>query len=116
MTSRPPAANRLWVREYFKDHPKLAQKSAEAFSGTGGTRDKAKLFCKLCLDHRINQQRLEDEKMVENGTRQEARTREMIELDCMLLQPHFYDPVVNYFFSVFRSSTQPRTRVVGSTN
>jgi hypothetical protein len=83
-----PPHSRTWVWGYFRDHPKLSLKSPEAFSGTGSTRDKPKVFCKKCLGHRINQQRLEDEKQVENGTCQEVRTDEMIELDCMLFQLH----------------------------
>jgi hypothetical protein len=82
--AKPPAANRTWVREFFKDHPKLAQKSPEAFSGTGGTRDKPKVFCNLCLEHRINQQHHEDEQQVINGTRQDVRSREMIVLECVI--------------------------------
>jgi len=81
-TSRPPASNRSWVRGFFKDHPKLAQKSAEAFSGTRGTHDKAKVFCKLCLAHRVNAHLDQDAKEVEAGTRQVARTSDMIELEC----------------------------------
>lgn len=81
-TSRPPSTNRLWVREFFKDHPKLSQKAAEAYSGTKGTRDKPKVFCKRCLEERVSIILRQDAREVENGSRQVVRTREMVELDC----------------------------------
>ncbi len=76
-----PPPNRSWVRDFFKDHPKLAQKAVEAYSGTRGTHDKAKVFCKLCLAHRINAILKQDAKEVEDGVRQVARTEDMIELE-----------------------------------
>ena len=68
--------NRLWVRDHFMDHPKYTQKSLDSC-----VRDKAKVFCKLCLSYRINQCSLEDQEKVKNGTRQEVRTEEMIVLE-----------------------------------
>jgi len=78
---RPPPSNRSWVRDFFKDHPKLAQKSPEAYSGTRGTRDKPKVFCKLCLAHNANAVLDQDAKEVEADTWEAARTPEMIELE-----------------------------------
>ena len=82
MASRPTPANRSWVRDFFKDHPKLPQKAPEAYSGTRGTHDKAKVFCKRCLDDRVNEILTQDAREVENGSRQVSRTREMVELEC----------------------------------
>jgi hypothetical protein len=81
--SRAPPPNRSWIRDFFKDHPKLAQKLPEAYSGTRGTHDKPKVFCKLCLAYRINAILDQDAKEVEAGTRQAPRTSEMIEVECV---------------------------------
>ena len=81
MSRTSSTSNRLWVQEFFEDHPLLKQRSQEAFAGTGVTRDKAKVFCKLCLEEQIKNQKLSDEKEVQDGTRQEVRLREMIILD-----------------------------------
>jgi hypothetical protein len=80
--SRAPPPNRSWVRDFFKDHPKLSQKSLEAYSGTRGTHDKPKVFCKLCLSFRINTILDQEAKEVEAGTWQVARTSDMIEMEC----------------------------------
>ena len=80
--SRAPPPNRSWVRDFFKDHPKLAQKSQEAYSGMRGTHDKPKLFCKLCLAYRVNTIMDQDAKEVEADTRQAPQTAEMIEMEC----------------------------------
>jgi hypothetical protein len=80
-TGRPLPATRSWVRDFFKDHPKLAQKAPEAYSGTRGTHDKAKVFCKLCLANRVNTILEQDAKEVEAGARQVVRTSDMIELE-----------------------------------
>jgi hypothetical protein len=106
MSHQPPASNRSWVRNFFEDHPKLAQRSSEAFSGTGSVQNKAKVFCKPCLAHRINQILCEDDLQVKDGIRQEIRPREMIVLECVPLQFHFRDTVHDYFiFSVCSGST-----------
>jgi hypothetical protein len=81
-SNRPPSSNRSWVRDFFKDHPKLLQKASEAFSGTRGTHDKPKVFCKRCLEDRVALILRQDAIEVENGSRQVVRTREMVELQC----------------------------------
>lgn len=81
-TGRPPSANRSWVRDFFKDHPKLSQKASEAYSGTKGTHDKPKVFCKRCLQDRVTEILRQDASEVENGRRQVSRTRDMVELEC----------------------------------
>lgn len=78
----PPIHNRSWIRDQFVDHPKYAEKAEEAYSGTKSTRDKWRLFCRCCLEHNVNTIRVSEETEVKNGTRQEARTREMVVLDC----------------------------------
>jgi hypothetical protein len=80
--ANPPPANRSWVRDFFKDHPKLPQKAAEAYSGTKGTHDKAKVFCNRCLEYRVNEILAQDAREVENGSRQISRTHEIVELQC----------------------------------
>lgn len=82
MTGRPPSNNRSWVREHFKDHPWLAQKAPEAYSGARGTHNKPKVFCNRCLAHRIHCILDQDAKEVEAGTRQVSRTEAMVELEC----------------------------------
>lgn len=79
LMSRPPASNRLWVRSFFEDHPLLYLKVKEAYAGSS---DKPKVYCKLCLDREIEAQRLNDEREVESGARQEVRARETVILDC----------------------------------
>jgi len=68
MASSPPTANHFWVQDFFKDHPKLLQKAAEAYSGTRGTHNKAKVFCKWCLDDHVNKVLTQDAREVENGS------------------------------------------------
>ncbi|KAH8978970.1 hypothetical protein EDB86DRAFT_2984329, partial [Lactarius hatsudake] len=63
-------SNRSWARDFFKDHPKLAQKALEAYSGTRATHDKAKVYCKLCLAKHVNDILEQDARDVEAGTRQ----------------------------------------------
>ena len=72
MASRPPPANRSWVQDFFKDHPKLLQKAAEAYSGMRRTHDKAKVFCKQCLDDCVNAVLTQDAREVKNGNQQVA--------------------------------------------
>ncbi|KAH9024118.1 hypothetical protein EDB84DRAFT_1440775 [Lactarius hengduanensis] len=79
--TRPPPSNRLWVRDLFKDHPKLAQKAPEAFSGTRETRDKPKVACKVCLTRLVNAALEQDQREIEAGTRESPRTPEMIEAE-----------------------------------
>ena len=81
-TSQPPSANRSWIRDFFKDHPKLSQKAVEAYSGTRGTHDKLKVFCKHCLEDCTIAILSQDAREVENGSRQIAHTQEMVELEC----------------------------------
>ncbi|KAH9046941.1 hypothetical protein EDB84DRAFT_1557976 [Lactarius hengduanensis] len=75
------SSNRSWARDFFKDHPKLAQKALEAYSGTGATHDKPKVYCKLCLAKHTNEILGQDARAVEAGTRQFARSYDMIELE-----------------------------------
>ncbi|KZT20928.1 hypothetical protein NEOLEDRAFT_1158419 [Neolentinus lepideus HHB14362 ss-1] len=44
-------ANRSWYRAHFYDHPKLQEKAPEAYAD--GHRDKVKVWCRLCFDHRV---------------------------------------------------------------
>lgn len=81
MSTRPPPSHRHWTRDFFKDHPKLAQRAHEAYSGTRGTHDKPKVFCQACLSHRIGELLAQDARDIEAGTRQVVRTSEMIILD-----------------------------------
>jgi hypothetical protein len=44
-----PPPNRSWVRDFYKDHPKLGQKIPEAYAGTGNTHNKAKVLLRSRL-------------------------------------------------------------------
>ena len=80
MSRTSSAGGRLWFREYFEDHPLYRQKAKESFAGTGVTRDKPKVYCKMCLARKVQEMQVSDQQEVENGTRQEARSQEAIVL------------------------------------
>ena len=89
MASRPPPHNRKWTRDYFKDHPKLHLKHPSAYAGVGSTRDKARVFCKQCLERRVTSEMAKEADEVNRGVRQSPRTRELIEEECMYLLPGY---------------------------
>ena len=91
---RPTPQNQSWVRDYFKDHLNLAQNGFDAFSGHKKTHDKAKVFCKQCLSHRIQSIQNQESKEVEAGTWQAVRTPDVIEMECTY-PPQSQSPLSN---------------------
>ena len=110
--SRAPPLNCSWVCNFFKNHQKLAQKSQEAYSGMRGTHNKPKLFCKLCLAHRVNMIMDQDAKEVEADTWQAPWTAEMIEMVCVtILNDCNLSYTISFDYSVLSWAEQPCTQV-----
>lgn len=72
----PPRNQRGWWRDEFYDHPGLAAKLPDAY--TGNNSNKFKLFCKRCYDRIVAETMVHDERDVAAGIRDVACNREAI--------------------------------------
>ena len=69
-----------WWRDYFYDHPLLAQKDAQAYSNA--LKDKPKVFCKQCWAVAVTAETARDQKDVLEGWRAAIRDPAAIEASC----------------------------------
>lgn len=44
-----------WYKDHFVVHPAVASRNATAFTGTGVTRDKVKVWCRKCLGKLVDE-------------------------------------------------------------
>ena len=65
-------------RDLFVDHPGYAAGDPRAFAGTGQTRDKLKIWCKLCLERCIQSAMEGDRQELREGKRLLARSIDQI--------------------------------------
>jgi hypothetical protein len=72
--------HRDWWRDYFYDHPLLAQKASQAYSNT--SKDKPKVFCKQCWATAVTAEIKRDEEDVLEGRRAAKRDQAAIEASC----------------------------------
>jgi hypothetical protein len=69
---------RLWYIDHFVKHPGYDSRVPAAFTGTGNTRAKVKVWCRLCLDHRVAEAIKSDENQVKLGQCTTVRTKDAI--------------------------------------
>ena len=78
----PRPQRRAPHREHFIDHPGYEVGDPAAFAGGKNTRDKLKLWCRLCLDRRVQDAMADDALDVIHGRRCAARDHDTILRDC----------------------------------
>lgn len=69
-------------RIHFVDHPGYAAKDPQAFAGDGHIRDKLKIWCRLCLDQRVQETSAHEQEEVQRGVRPFARNVTDIMAEC----------------------------------
>jgi hypothetical protein len=65
----------LWYINHFVKHPGYNSRMPAAFAGTGNFRGKVKVWCTLCLDHRVAEAIKSDEDQVRLEQRTTVRTK-----------------------------------------